>query len=93
MQPVKTQLGPGGRVVIPAQYRKSLGLRPGDEVVLVLDEHEIRLVTPREAIKQAQSLVRQYVPKTRGLADELIRDRRREARRETSSRPRGRRRK
>ena len=91
MQPVKTQLGPGGRVVIPAQYRKSLGLRPGDEVVLVLEEHAIRLVPPREAIKRAQHLVRQFVPQARGLAAALMRDRRREVGRETLSRSRPRR--
>ena len=87
MQPVKTRLGPGGRIVIPAQYRKSLGLRPGDDVVLVLEEHEVRLVPPREAIKRAQNLVRQFVPKARGLAEELMRDRRREVGSEPLSPP------
>jgi hypothetical protein len=49
-------------------------------VFLVLDGNEVRLVTPRQAVKRAQSLVRQYVSKGRALADDLINDRRHELR-------------
>lgn len=79
MSHVKTYLGEGGRIVIPADYRKALGLKPGDAVVLVLDENEVRLVTPRQAAKRAQALVRRHVPGGRVLSDELILDRQREA--------------
>ncbi len=34
MQDTKTRLGENGRLVIPAPYRKALGLQTGDEVVL-----------------------------------------------------------
>lgn len=47
---------------------------------LVLEGNEVRLVTPRQAVKRAQSLVRQYVSKGRALADDLIKDRRQEVR-------------
>jgi len=76
----KTHLNHGGRIVIPVEYRKALGLKPGDDVVLVLEENEVRLVKPSQAVKHAQALVRQYVPKGRMLADELIQDRRQEVR-------------
>jgi len=82
----KTHLNHGGRIVIPVEYRKALGLKPGDDVVLVLEENEVRLVTPRQAVKRAQALVRQYVSKDRMLADELIRDRRHEVRVERKKR-------
>ena len=77
-----TKLGEGGRLVIPAEYRKALGMETGDDLVLVLGENDIRVLTPQEAIRRAQALVRKYVPEGRRLSDELIADRRREARRE-----------
>ncbi|MBI2872579.1 MAG: AbrB/MazE/SpoVT family DNA-binding domain-containing protein [Chloroflexi bacterium] len=79
MLEVKAKLGEGGRLVIPAEYRKSLGLKPGDEVILVLEEGEVRLLTPHRAVRRAQALVRRYVPEGRRLADELLRERREEA--------------
>jgi AbrB family looped-hinge helix DNA binding protein len=69
-------------LVIPADYRRSLGIKPGDEVVLLLRDGEVRMLTPAAAIKAAQALVRDHVPKSRRLSDELIRERRAEAARE-----------
>ena len=74
-----TRLTNGNRVVIPAAIRKSLGLRVGDAVTLVLqDNGEVRLLTQTEAVRQAQALVRQYVGKDRSLVDELLAERREE---------------
>ena len=74
-----TRLTNGNRVVIPAAIRKSLGLRIGDAVTLVLqDNGEVRLLTQTEAVRQAQALVRQYVDKDRSLVDELLAERREE---------------
>ena len=78
MPEIKTKLGEGGRVVIPAEYRKTLGLKPGDEVILLLEEGEVRLLTPQRAVQRAQALVRRYIPEGRGLVDELLRERRNE---------------
>lgn len=73
----------GNRVVIPAAIRKSLGLQVGDAVTLVLqDNGEVRLLTQAEAVRQAQTLVRQSVPKNRSLVEELLAERREEAGRE-----------
>jgi bifunctional DNA-binding transcriptional regulator/antitoxin component of YhaV-PrlF toxin-antitoxin module len=82
MNRILTKLGEGGRLVIPAEYRKALGVEVGDDLVLVLEENDLRVSTPQEAIRRAQALVRKYVPEGRLLSDELIADRRREARRE-----------
>ncbi len=78
MAETKTRIGVGGRLVIPTAYRKALGLKPGDEVVLVLDGGEVRVVSKRQAIGRAQALVRRYVPKDRDLSGELIQERREE---------------
>lgn len=81
MTELRTKIGKGGRLVIPARHRKALGLKPGDEVVLVQAEGELRLMSAREAVKRAQMLVRRYVGKGRKLSEELIQERREEAKR------------
>lgn len=68
-----------GKIVIPAQYRRALGIKPGDEVILALEDTGVRLYTRRQAIKDAQALVRQYVPSGRNLSRDLIEERRLEA--------------
>ena len=82
MSAIKTKLGKGGRVVIPAEYRKRLGIEPGDEVIVSFKDGEIKITTVREAVRRAQKIVRRFVPEGRMLSDELIRERREEAARE-----------
>ena len=82
MQDLKTRLGKGGRIVIPAEYRRELGMEPGDEIILHLDEEGLRLYTPAQAVARAQTLVRRYVPEEQKLSEELISERREEAARE-----------
>lgn len=79
MLEVKAKLTEGGRIVIPAEYRKALGLHVGDEVILRLEDDEVHILTPRQAIKHAQKLVRNYIPHGRTLSDELIFERRQES--------------
>lgn len=76
---MKTKIREGGRLLIPSEYRKALGLKPGDEVLLSLEDGEMRVVSARQAVVRAQALVRRYIPKNRKLSEELIKDRREEA--------------
>ena len=76
---MKTTIREGGRLVIPSAYRKALGIKPGDEVILVLEDGEIRVISTRQAITRAQTLLRRYIPKGRSLSEELIKERREEA--------------
>jgi AbrB family looped-hinge helix DNA binding protein len=78
----KVRLGPDGRVVIPATMREALGLKEGDVLFARLEGGEIKLLTPKAAMRRAQAIMRQFVPAGVSLADELIADRRREAERE-----------
>ncbi len=82
MTSIKTRIGKGGRVVVPAKYRKALDLKPGDDVILVLEDGEVRITTLPRVIQRAQEIVRRYIPEGRSLVDELIRERRDEAARE-----------
>ena len=71
-----------GRIVVPAKLRNSLGIEPGDEIVLRLENGEIRLIPLHHAVKMAQETVRRYVPAGTSLVDALIQARREEAARE-----------
>jgi AbrB family looped-hinge helix DNA binding protein len=77
----KARLGETGRIVIPADYRKALGLRPGDEVVLELRDQEVRIVPAKFAVARAQRLVRNYIAPEVKLVESLIADRRKGAER------------
>lgn len=77
------KVGPGGRIVIPAPYRKAVGVEVGDRIMLRLEEDgELRIISQRVAIKRAQELVRRYFPGEERLSDLLIAQRRAEAARE-----------
>ena len=77
----RTKLQDGGRLVIPADFRKALGLAVGEEMILRLKDGEIHIYPARQALARAQRLIRQY-DKSENIVDELIADRRREASRE-----------
>ena len=71
-----------GRVVIPASYRKALGIKAGDQVILRMEDDELRITTMKRRIERAQRRIRQYVKPGVSLADELIAERREAAKRE-----------
>jgi AbrB family looped-hinge helix DNA binding protein len=71
-----------GRVVIPASYRKALGIQVGDEVLLRIEDDELRITTLKRRLEQARRRVRRYVKAGRSLAGELIAERREAAKRE-----------
>jgi AbrB family looped-hinge helix DNA binding protein len=78
---VEVSLGRQGRMVIPAQLRRSLGLEEGDR--LVARQETGRLVLEKlDQIKQRLRARFAHVPEARNLVDELIAERRQEAQRE-----------
>ena len=82
MSDVSAKIAAGGRIVIPAEFRRELGAQVGDEVLLRLVGGEIHILTRSQAIRKAQALVRKAVPPGRSLVRELLRERREEASRE-----------
>ena len=76
---VTTTVAEGGRIVIPASYRKALGIRPGDEIVLRFADGEVRITSRAQARRRAREYVRSLVPDNVALVDELIRERRESA--------------
>ncbi len=76
------KMSEGGRVVIPVEIRRALGLNDGDPVYWRLSDGEAVLSTGRERIRRAQARIRQHVPKDVSLVDELLDERRMEGRHE-----------
>jgi len=78
----RMRVNENGRVVIPAPFRKALGIDIGDEVVLRIENDELRITTLKRRLERAQRLVRKHVKPDVSLADELIAERREAARNE-----------
>jgi AbrB family looped-hinge helix DNA binding protein len=78
----RLRVNENGRVVIPASFRKALGINPGDEVILRIEDDELRITTMKRRIERAQRLVRKYVKPGVSLVDELIAERREAAKNE-----------
>jgi bifunctional DNA-binding transcriptional regulator/antitoxin component of YhaV-PrlF toxin-antitoxin module len=75
-------LDQGGRFVVPARFRKQMGWALGDKLSLEVVDNELRVISVKQAIRSAQELVARRVPAGVSLVEELIRERREEARRE-----------
>ncbi len=76
MEAVRIKMGDGGRLVIPAEFRRRLGLESGAEVLVLVEDDEIRMSTPGVALRRARQIVRRHVPAGESLVDELIAQRR-----------------
>lgn len=75
-------LGERSHLVLPARLRRRLDLRPGDRFILTVDPTGgFRAATAREQAKRLRGLYRE-VAAGRSLANELIAERRAEARQE-----------
>ena len=82
MESRSTKIDDGGKLVIPARFRRELGLQIGDTVVMEVVEGELRVRSRDAAITEIQRLVRSLVPEGVSVVDELIADRRTEAAKE-----------
>lgn len=80
----RVQVGAQGRVVILAALRKALKLKPGDRLV-ARQMGESLVLERRETIEKRLWDLFSHIPKDVSLVDELISERREEARRENDS--------
>ncbi len=81
-QEVRMRINENGRMVIPAAFRKALGIEVGDEVVLRIQDDELRITTQQRRIQRAQRRARQHVKPGASLVNELLAERREAARNE-----------
>jgi AbrB family looped-hinge helix DNA binding protein len=76
----KTDLSANGRIVIPAAIRKALAIRAGDPIVMEVEGGVLRIESFRQRLSRIQDEIIRLVGPERSLADELIAERREEAR-------------
>lgn len=85
MKEIRIILGRSGRLNLPAEHRRALGLSEGDEVLVGVEGNAIRIQTREAALDRVQQMVREKLGEGRMLSEELIAERREEARREEES--------
>jgi bifunctional DNA-binding transcriptional regulator/antitoxin component of YhaV-PrlF toxin-antitoxin module len=82
MQTMRLTIGADGRVVIPAEMRRAMGIDKSGVVTAQVVEGELRMLAPRVALERARALVRAFDKGQGSPVDELIAERRAEAERE-----------
>lgn len=85
------KLDPAGRVVVPAELRERLHLKPGSSAFWLCDNGEVGLVSHDEMIRMIQAEFKGLIPPgSTEATDELFRERREEAAREDAEEDGGR---
>ncbi len=79
MKSVAVKVSASGRVNLPSEVRKALGLKGPGQVVITMEDDEVRLKTMAQALEHVRALARPYAPKDHLASEELIAERRAEA--------------
>jgi AbrB family looped-hinge helix DNA binding protein len=75
----KAQVSPSGRISLPAEFRKAVGLEHGGNVVVELDGKDIRIRTIAEVVAEVQALSRRLLAgKPNVSVDDFLAERRRD---------------
>lgn len=75
------KLGQNGRMIIPAELRHNLRLKEGDELLVTVEGKRLVLETEAALLERLYATVGEP-PEGELVSDELIRERREEAKRE-----------
>ena len=81
MTQTEVQLDPQGRLVIPAPLRRSLGFESGDSLIARMEDGRL-ILEKAGTVKQRLKNRFAHLPSATRKAEELIADRREEAKRE-----------
>lgn len=71
-------------MVIPAEIRRELGIEPGDTLMARVESGRLMLERRGEILSRLRSELREATPPGTSMVDELLAERRREARREAA---------
>jgi AbrB family looped-hinge helix DNA binding protein len=83
MTSIHAKVSESGRISLPAELRRAVGLERGGDVVVELDGHDLRIRTVDEVIDRAQEITRRLLSgKPHASVDNFLSERRREARKE-----------
>lgn len=60
MLPKKSYIDINGKLAIPIKIRQKLKLKPGDEVSIKCNEHELIVTTFQAPLEKARSIIERY---------------------------------
>ena len=78
----KLRIAEDGRLVIPTEMRRAMLVDETGTITARVVDGELRVLTPKAALRSMQRMVREASPGGTSMADELIAERRAEERRE-----------
>jgi AbrB family looped-hinge helix DNA binding protein len=76
------RLGPGGRVVIPAEMREAMELKQGDGLMATVEGKTLVLESLMDRFKELHAITAKYHPPGVSLVDEYLAEKRAEVARE-----------
>ncbi|MBB3938212.1 AbrB/MazE/SpoVT family DNA-binding domain-containing protein [Aureimonas phyllosphaerae] len=71
-----------GRVILPSELRRALGLQKGDRVIIEAEGDQITLTTAQLRRKRAQAIAKRYAKPGVSVVDEFLAEKRVEAQQE-----------
>ena len=71
-----------GRITIPIELRKRFDISEGDILTIRHENNELKIITPKQALAHARSLVQPYLSSSESSVDDFIKWRREEAQQE-----------
>ena len=84
MSVVLVNVAENGRMVLPAEVRRALGVNGPSQVRVEVAEDGVRITTPRQALMRARARIQAIVPADQSLSAELLADRQAEAEQDAS---------
>ncbi len=69
----------GGRLIVPAAFRKEMGIAKGDTVIMEMHGDELRVRPAKSALKRLREKLRASAQTGVSMVDELIAERRRDS--------------
>ena len=78
----KAEVHKSGRITIPKELRKQFDITEGDILTIRQENNELKIITPKQALAHARSLVQPYLSSADSSVDDFLNWRREEAQKE-----------
>jgi AbrB family looped-hinge helix DNA binding protein len=79
MKSTAVKVSASGRMNLPSDVRKALGLKGPGHVILAMDDGTLTVRSMAQALEHVRTLARPYAPKDRLASEDLIAERRQES--------------
>jgi AbrB family looped-hinge helix DNA binding protein len=70
MSEFRAKMNENGRIVIPAACRRLLDIKPGEDLILLVEDHELRVFSLQHSLQKAKAIVRLHA-KNKSLVKQL----------------------